>query len=219
MSERKIVWRKWQDPMLPLVSKNKLAETHYEEEDDDDPEFQAYKDEFGCREDVETIDNNRILKHALGPAIISNNGIVPFLESNIPSALFNFWSLDANFTLSKDVVEAICAVPGVETVDVFTRYRLRLAIGRSFKEKDVKLAIEQAVCKPEPAKDEKQAGRADDKMANMKTMLAKKFAHWAIFVMPNGRLEFAGGKTVDEVKTKSEQYATATSVVVSWEGQ
>jgi hypothetical protein len=206
-----IIWRKWQDPLAPLVN-GKPAKTYEQEEDEESPDYQKARHSFG--EDKAP----RITKGKgfVGPAILGPHGIVPLHESNIPSALFNFWMGDTDFDLTKQVAKTISATPGVETLDIITRYRFRVGIGRSFAEQRVKGLIEK-VLNPNPPV-VAIAALAKDPRANIKKMLAKKFSHWAIFVMPNGRVEVAGGSSAEEVNEKGKAYqAEAQETILSWE--
>jgi hypothetical protein len=134
-----IVWRKWSDPLAPLV--NGKMPLPYDPDEDD---YRRSRATFEEEEEEET-PLVRSSNGWIGPCITTAAGIVPLRESNLPSSLFNFWMGDTNFDLTESVVNSIAAVNGVETLDVFTRYRFRLGIGRCFNEKSVKVAIEETV--------------------------------------------------------------------------
>lgn len=201
----RIIWVRWVDPLAHLVH------LHKEEEDFDEVLARAARDTF-LDDDESRYDDTRPPNGPIGPAVIGPLGIIPLREDNLPGKLFNFWMGHTNFDLSEPVVDAIQAVPGVETLDVFTRYRFRLGIGKAFKQDEVKGAIE-ALCRPP----KQEPPRPQGGLEAVKSALRKRFKHWAIYVMPNGRVEVAGGETVEEVKDKGRPHETqAKEVVVSW---
>jgi hypothetical protein len=83
--------------------------------------------------------------------VIGPIGLVPLNEANLPSSLFNFWMGYTTFELTDDLEDAIERVDGVETLDVFTRYRFRVAVGRAHDDKNVRAAIERTCEPPAPA--------------------------------------------------------------------
>jgi hypothetical protein len=207
---REIIWRPWQDPVAPLVN-GKPEPPYIADEDDDDPDFHRGRESWlGEDESLPAVLRPR--SGGLGPGIVTPMGIVPVHESNLPSRLFNFWVGDANFDLTRKVVREIAKVPGVECLDVFSRYRFRIAVGRAFKDRDVRLAIDRLVEPPTPEPPSR------DPLMAMRANLSRAFPFWAIFRLPNGRYACVGGQTAAEVKTKAKQYDGAEAAL-SWEAK
>jgi hypothetical protein len=129
-SSNLIVWQKWFDPFghddLPL-------ENPIDEEDNDD-----LKD-YSSKEDTAS------LKEGPLKAIITPMGLIPYTENTASSKIFNFWVGHTNFNLSRKVVDIIETSDGVETLDVFTRYRFRIAIGKVFDDAKVMTNINDKV--------------------------------------------------------------------------
>ena len=50
---------------------------------------------------------------------------------------FKFWVGHANFKLTKDFYTVIGQHPGIETLDILTPYRFRIAVGKMFTDRDV----------------------------------------------------------------------------------
>ena len=201
MTTNRIIWRKWSDPLAPLVKGGSLLE------DEDDTDFHDAIDSFGFHDEPGFL---RLRDGKVWPVVVGPMGIIPLHESNLPSALFNFWMGDTNFDLSPGVVEAIERVPGVETLDIFTRYRFRLGIGRAFNEAEVKKAVEQVVQPAQP--------KAASPLDGIKKMLSRMYSHWAIFVLPGGKYEYAGGGSIEEVTQKAKKYGgVAERTILSWE--
>jgi hypothetical protein len=131
-----IVWQKWIDPFLG---------SHYEhthETLDDmleepsfinDMEEEKYADQESQEESLEN-ENNK--KQAI-KAIITPMGVIPLDEYSASSKIFNFWMGHTNFNISKKISNLIDETDGVETLDIFTRYRFRIGIGKLFKPSDV----------------------------------------------------------------------------------
>lgn len=59
-------------------------------------------------------------------------GIIPMTEDTTPSKVFNFWIGHTNFTINNKIAKLISKTDGVETLDIFTRYRFRVGIGKVF---------------------------------------------------------------------------------------
>ena len=72
-------------------------------------------------------------------------GIIPITENTSSSKIFNFWMGHTNFSITHRVAEIIEETEGVETLDVFTRYRFRIAIGKVFTDSSVMKNINDSV--------------------------------------------------------------------------
>ena len=72
---------------------------------------------------------------------------------------FNFWVGHTNFNIGHGVAKTIEQVDGVETLDIYTRYRMRVCIGRHFQPREVFANIESAIsgylCQDQEAKSSK----------------------------------------------------------------
>jgi hypothetical protein len=66
--------------------------------------------------------------------IASPMGLIPYNEHTASSKIFNFWVGHTNFSISKAIVSIIENSDGVEILDIFTRYRFRIAIGKCFND-------------------------------------------------------------------------------------
>jgi hypothetical protein len=73
-------------------------------------------------------------------------GIMP-LNLLSTSEIFNFWIGHTNFNIVKDIADIIEESEGVETLDIITRYRFRVGIGKVFKDRDVMKQINDNVKK------------------------------------------------------------------------
>jgi hypothetical protein len=141
ISKKIIVWEKWVDPFFG------------EEEDtfdqiDDEGEESNYEDE-----DIipgEIFDN--MIKKEINQqkntqikVISTPMGIVPINEYTASSKIFNFWTGHTNFSITPNIANIIESVDGVETLDIFTRYRFRIAIGKIFNSGEVMNKVSSSI--------------------------------------------------------------------------
>jgi hypothetical protein len=209
---KRIIWRKWRDPLAPLVRGRPFDGTE-REEDEDNPDFHSAVATFDREGDYP----QKAEKHNWsGPAIVGPIGAIPLHESNLPGSLFNFWVGDANFDLTARVRDTIATVPGVESLDLFSRYRFRIAIGRAFTTKEVLSAIDQAV-NPAQAAQPAPPGKQEQNLRSVRLMLSSRFPYWAILVMPDGRHQCVGGDSLEEVQEKAVKFHAAKKTIFSWE--
>lgn len=135
MQENIIVWQKWVDP--------------FGLDEDLDDSIDSMEDEFTSDEpDEEEIeseseqDTNQIYSHLkkIKPHIrvmATPMGIIPITENTSSGKIFNFWTGHTNFNITKKLAYTIENIDGVETLDVFTRYRFRISVGKAFNDSDV----------------------------------------------------------------------------------
>lgn len=126
-----IIWEKWRDPygsddspdiqgLIEDIVSKKIEEQDNTEEEQTDIEQE----------------NIGFIKHKL-PMMITPVGLIPLTENTAPGKIFNFWTGHSNFNITHKISDIIEATEGVETLDIFTRYRFRISIGKAFKDADV----------------------------------------------------------------------------------
>ncbi len=108
-----IVWEKWVDP---LGGEEENSFIDKEDEDNDTP----------------TMIKTKPVKMLLTPM-----GMIPYNENTATSSIFNFWVGHSNFDISPEICGLIEQAYGVETLDIFTRYRFRIGVGKVFDDGDV----------------------------------------------------------------------------------
>jgi hypothetical protein len=132
MNENLIIWQKWVDP---------FGEDDIET--DEDKKF--FTDDEELEENEDQLDKK---KYVFGiKAIATPMGIVPMNENTASSKIFNFWLGHTNFNITKRIASIIEKTDGVETLDIFTRYRFRIAIGKAFNDSDVMRDINKKIYK------------------------------------------------------------------------
>jgi len=121
-----IVWEKWVDPFG---------------EDMDEAQWQDYDDDEG-----EIADQQEVMKNKKSIKVISSPmGLIPYNEHTSSAKIFNFWVGHTNFNITKTVANKIELCEGVEILDIFTRYRFRIAVGKCFNDSDVMNNIQNIV--------------------------------------------------------------------------
>ena len=72
-------------------------------------------------------------------------GIIPVNDNTASGKLFNFWVGHTNFDISKKIANIIEKTDGVETLDIFTRYRFRIAVGKAFDDSEIMRNINKTI--------------------------------------------------------------------------
>lgn len=125
-SNRTIIWEKWKDP---FGFEDSSIENILENEDNEN--------------DEEVI--QPVIKKIKCQVISTPLGMIPFNETLPSSDVFNFWTGHCNFAITKKILRLIENTPGVETLNVFTKYRFRISVGKAFSDSLVMRQINQNV--------------------------------------------------------------------------
>lgn len=123
---KKIEFKKWVDP---------LGETYKLLDSEEERPWESELESLGVRG-----------KPAIGKFVVGPMGIIPVGEKQRPSASYNLWVGHTNFDLTEPVFLKLEQVPGVEVLQVFTRYRFWLGVGDMFDPDDVHEAIRERLC-------------------------------------------------------------------------
>jgi hypothetical protein len=134
-----IIWQKWNDPF----GGNEDDTESLDSASNDEPSF-ANDDEEEINNDHELM-NNFIKNPMAIKAIATPMGIIPITENTASGKIFNFWVGHTNFDITKKIADMIEITDGVETLDIFTRYRFRIAIGKAFNDSKVMRDINQKI--------------------------------------------------------------------------
>jgi hypothetical protein len=133
-----IVWEKWVDPFGADMDEAKWT--------DYNNEFPYVNDE---NDDNEDHDEPKITHNKGKPirVIASPLGLIPYNEYTASSKIFNFWLGHTNFNISESIKKIIEESEGVEILDIFTRYRFRIAIGKCFNDSETMKNINDDITK------------------------------------------------------------------------
>lgn len=143
MNKNQIIWEKWYCPF-----------------GQDDPEAESLLDQISMNElleDTESIpdestmvpvDEQKLSRQFSGQKfMITPMGVMPITDNTISTKIFNFWTGHTNFNISRNIANTIQNCEGVESLDIFTRYRFRISIGKAFKDSEVMNTINTEVYK------------------------------------------------------------------------
>ena len=127
-----IIWQKWEDPLTKLKNNLNLKSRIQDNLSD----FDENQDEA----DVQNVQNvqNMQMMHAI-PMISTPMGVMPAPMSDMST--FNFWLGHTNFNITFNIWQILNTTPGVETLDIFSPYRFRMAIGQAFSTDVVKYNV------------------------------------------------------------------------------
>jgi len=133
---QRIVWQKWQDPYdledeQDFDPKQDLLEEEYD--GDDDTPNQFMQQQFG---------HAKFLKKPI-KLIMTPMGAIPIHENSSPGKIFNFWMAHTNFNITNEISNIVETTEGVETLDIFTRYRMRIGFGQAFDDCAVRRQIDK----------------------------------------------------------------------------
>jgi|MDTC01.3.fsa_nt_gb hypothetical protein len=140
-----ILWQKWTNPYESPHEEGSLLEDLQEKDLEDN--WDTYQDtpEETAEEYEQSEESSEIVYRKNTKAIITPMGIIPMDESTACTKIFKFWIGHTNFNISEKINNLIENVNGVEILDVFTRYRFRIAIGQAFKDREVMQAIQERI--------------------------------------------------------------------------
>jgi hypothetical protein len=182
MSENKIGW-------APLKFDFSFDDDDDYDDDDDD---ELFDDDEGDDEDsFSGIDVKlpKLLMTPIGPFKVDDT-LNPFRH-------FEFWIGYANFNLSPKIVKVLEQTPGVEILNVITRYSFVIGVGKMFNFRDVRTTIEKDLCGT------KDASLAIENVGTKNILLDRyerlaKNKYWAVIVLPNGNVDEVVAEDVDE---------------------
>lgn len=135
-----IIWQKWIDP---------FGDESLDNEEDFDPYVGKYNDSEDLEDNQQLTykdlpDEIKYRKSAI-KVIATPMGIIPVNDNTMSSKLFNFWVGHTNFDITSLIANTIEQTDGVETLDIFTRYRFRISVGKAFDDSSVMRNINKRV--------------------------------------------------------------------------
>ena len=141
-----ILWQKWTNPYESPNEEGSLLE-NLPEKDLEDNSWDSYQDlaQENNEEYEQEEESTEMLYRKNTKAIITPMGIIPMDETTACTKIFKFWIGHTNFNISEKIHNLIENVEGVEILDIFTRYRFRIAIGQAFKDREVMQDIQEKI--------------------------------------------------------------------------
>lgn len=146
-SGNEVYWEPWVDAYdnEEVASAKKL----FEQEFDRQMEQIAKEEGFDEEDEDMDIDYGDSISMFEKPikTIITPFGVLPLTETSLASTHFKFWIGHTNFKLLKSHYGVIEACDGVESLDILTPYRFRIAAGKLFRDRDVMHNVRKALLK------------------------------------------------------------------------
>jgi hypothetical protein len=137
-----ISWQKWFDPFGSDDVEDVEHDPYLGDYDDLQSEKAKYDNDRD--EDLEYSKAELHKSHKVR-VIATPMGIIPVTDNTMSGKIFNFWIGHTNFDVTQKVSDIIEKTDGVETLDIFTRYRFRIAIGKAFDDSSVMRDINHRV--------------------------------------------------------------------------
>lgn len=140
----RIVWQKWSDPLgeddLDLIPEEEPVSTSEDISG-------VFYDEDGNPVDVDPELTGEGMEFFKKPTkvIVTPMGIIPYTDNTASNKIFNFWIGHTNFDLNSGICKLIELHRGIETLDIFTRYRFRIGIGKLFEGGDIMSSISEQI--------------------------------------------------------------------------
>lgn len=137
MQNNTIIWQKWVDPFGR--DDDGLVEefSNYIDDEQEEPDEEE-KQQFN-----ELVSNQKI-KYGV-KVIATPMGIIPVNDNTSSGKIFNFWIGHTNFDITKSIADTIEKTDGVESLDIYTRYRFRISVGKAFDDSFVMRHINKKV--------------------------------------------------------------------------
>jgi hypothetical protein len=137
-TENLVVWQKWVDPFGFDDDEEELSS--FINDQADETEY----NQSSTLPDQEIIQN---MKASTIKVMATPMGIIPINDNTASGKIFNFWIGHTNFNITKKIAGVIETISGVETLDIFTRYRFRIAVGKAFNDSEVMRDINNTIYK------------------------------------------------------------------------
>ncbi|SVA64965.1 uncharacterized protein METZ01_LOCUS117819 [marine metagenome] len=225
---KQVVWEKWIDPMNTNIDEVEYPGYDLPSLDEEEPQDIVLNGEDEARQNFDISSNPEDL-NVPNPMQIINTpyGFLPLTEYSFASKHFDFWTIHCNFPITQSIADAIANVPGVETLNVMTKYRARLGFNRilfqanAFELNEVREGVEIAA---------KKACIKNDELEHLKELLLfraeiralaektkkklSKSNHWTMYILPNGQMEtFTEFKRTDSMDKKTALFNSAKRLI------
>jgi hypothetical protein len=135
-----ISWQKWFDPFGSDDAEEFEHDPYLGDYEEDELDESFENDNHEKEQEKKIISTTQRVK-----VIATPMGIIPVTDNTMSGKIFNFWIGHTNFDITHKVSDIIEKTDGVETLDIFTRYRFRIAIGKAFDDSSVMRDINKRV--------------------------------------------------------------------------
>jgi len=179
MSDKKVAWERWDEDVIEQEIVENFYEENYEEEDP-----QISEDALLFLEKI--------------PHLVSTPmGMYQLHDKMNVMNQFECWMGYTNFDITHSIRDKIEKVEGVELLNVTSRYRFFLGIGKLFNFSDVRLAIEDTLMLDDITKE----------AVNIIKDSISKDLYWVIFISKTGEILYISTNDEDD-----EHYLTTLDI-------
>lgn len=178
MSDKKVAWERWDEDVI----EQEIIENFYEENYEEDPQ----------------IAEEALLFLEKIPHLVSTPmGMYQLHDKMNVMNQFECWMGYTNFDITHSIRDKIEKVEGVELLNVTSRYRFFLGIGKLFNFSDVRLAIEDTLMLDDITKE--AVNIIKDNISNDR--------YWVIFISKTGEILYISTNDEDD-----EHYLTTLDI-------
>ena len=212
MARKRIVWQSWIDPLCGnidkyypksvLEDKNTNEDENDEYSDDSEEAFQKKIMQMAEDEKMSPADMIRENREKSSKVLMSPIGMIPVMDHHYISDNFNLWIGHTNFDITPNIANTIQKIEGVETLEIYTRYRFRIGIGRAFDFNEVRLKIEDVICGKRDYKYNLTPELELDVKETINT-LKQTHKYWAFCLFPNGEKKIIHSKVKTDIFEES----------------
>ena len=148
------------------------------------------------------------------------------MEQNQFINSFDFWVLHTNFDITEEIKEVIESIPGIESITVLTRYRVKVGLTKSglFNNTQVKQMVQNKIVgmdknKSLPIQEDYLSDISFDALTQETIEQAKRdlsasdHKFWSFYVFPNGQLSTDEVDSKDELDEKIQLFQTLEHLI------
>lgn len=195
--KKKIMWEKWIDPFCSNLSEF-YPESIINDIPEEDKEPNFLKEEDSLMKSIPLSAGDLISSNKKHKLIFTPLGIFPMMDHHYVANNFNLWVGSTNFDITEDIALMIEKIEGVETLEIYTRYRFRMCVGKCFDSLDVKMAIEEILCDKEANYKKSINSELSEEIQNIILELKEKNKYWGLLVFPNGQKKIIHANEKDD---------------------
>lgn len=196
--KKKVKFERWSDPLNANVVDNEWPGFNVDEDGDAQPVYAS----------------------KMTQVMHTPFGALSMLSNTVAANQFDFWWMHTNFDITNEIRDTVKKVPGVETLEVSTRYRARVGFPKSgfFAGNQVMHDIQEAVTELDHARQNEALIGLPNTIAytviEMRDKIDAKFDNWALLVLPNGHMEVLTTDKVDTIYQGKLQLFNSTKSLV-----
>tara|TARA_Y100000593_G_scaffold89635_1_gene174285 strand:+ start:3897 stop:4487 length:591 start_codon:yes stop_codon:yes gene_type:complete len=164
MLDKKIAWERWDEDVI----EQEIVEDFYSDEDGDE---EAIEDALNFLEKIPSL-------------VTTPMGMFQLHDKMSILNQFDCWMGYTNFEITNSIRDTLEKVEGVELLNIMTRYRFFLGVGKMFSFSDVRRAVESLLCESEIDEYSKES------VDIIKESISSD-KYWAILVTKSGEILYA----------------------------